>query len=77
LVFYNVRFYQSVLIFLHRFSENSDCFITFAQSRAAGRFIMERRKGGTRHIERRLLRFGFDVLKSWKNFKYPVRNKAA
>jgi hypothetical protein len=30
-----------------------------------------------RHIERRLLRFGFDTLKSWKNFKYPVKDKAA
>lgn len=30
---------------------------------------MKGRKWETRHIERRLLRFGFDVLKSWKNFK--------
>ena len=29
-----------------------------------------------RHNERRLLRFGFDVLKSWENFKMQVKNKA-
>ena len=38
--------------------------------------ITNRKVGGTRHIKRRLLRFGFDVLKSWENFKLSVKNKA-
>ena len=34
------------------------------------------REGGEDIIKRRLLRFDFDILKSWENFKNPVKNKA-